>query len=222
MKRRSVLSILTLAMLTVAACSKEEAAAPKAPVAGAPAAPAAEGQLAKIPILPGYKYYVGGPVMKKDAYGKFRLSGFNGEVQQPPSRGMIFGAKTDGDQLEYRVWGNGVLLGLHRGVMRGGVFWQTYAEGYRQGVLIARETIVNDDETKRSKVTTQDLDPENGEVIRTREASLSYLPPADLEDDEDPDENDEDEGGEGNMIPVPGVKKAAPAAPAEGAKDAAK
>ena len=210
MKRCSGLSIVTLLMLGLAACSNEESGKPNAPAAGTAVAPAAKGQLAKIPILPGYKYYVGGPVMKKDAYGRFRLSGFNGEVQQPPSRGMIFGARNDGDQLEYQVWGNGVLLGLHRGKMRDGVFWQEYAEGFRQGVVIARETTVNDDATRKSKVTTQDIDPDNGEVIRTRETLSSYMPPA-VKDDED----DDAEGG--NVVPLPGTNGAAPAAPAKNA-----
>lgn len=225
MKRLALFSIATITMLTAAACSKDEAAKPAAPApaaapaAAAPAAPAAEGQLAKIPILPGYKYYVGGPVMKEDEYGRYRLTSFNGEVAQPPSRGMIFGAKLEGDQLEYKVWGNGILLGFHRGVMRNGVFWKTYGEAFRQGILVAKETIVNDDAIKRSKITTQDIDPENGEVIRTKEISLSYLP---MKMDDD-DEEDEDEGV---AVPLPATKDgapaAAPAAPAEPSKDAAK
>jgi len=214
MKRFALIPIVTVSMLTAAACSQEEAAKPaatapataSAPAAApAAAAPAAEGQLAKIPILPGYKYYVGGPVMKEDEYGRYRLTSFNGEVAQPPSRGMIFGAKLEGDQLEYKVWGNGILLGFHRGAMRNGVFWKTYGEAFRQGILVAKETIVNDDATKRSKITTQDIDPESGEVIRTKEISLSYLPMK-VEEDEDADSD------EGVAVPLPATKDAAPAA----------
>jgi len=203
-------------MLVVTSCSKDETApAPAtAPAPGAAAAkgptPVVEGQLPKIPILPGYKYYVGGPLMKKDVHGRFRIASFNGEVEQPPSRGMIFGAKRDGDQMEYRVWGNGVLLGVHRGVMRDGVFWQTYVEGYRSGKLMARENTVNDDTIKRSKTKHEDIDPETGELIRTTESSVSYLPAAMPDDLEDEDEEEEDEGA-GNMVPAPGVKPAAPA-----------
>jgi hypothetical protein len=136
---------------------------------------------------------------------------------------MIFGAKFEGDQLEYKVWGNGVLLGFHKGVMRDGVFWKTYGEAFRQGVLVAKETIVNDDAAKRSKITTQDIDPDNGEVIRTKEISLSYLPvkiPG-----EDDDEDDDAADGKGVEVPLPASKGAAtatPAAPAAPAKEAAK
>ena len=215
---------LMITMLVLAGCSREDTATPGAPAAGGTAAPAAEtsaaeDRIAKIPILPGYKYYVGGPTMKRDAYGRYRLAGFNGEVEQPPSRGMIFGAKREGDQLEYRVWGNGVLLGLHKGIMRDGVFWQEYAEGYRDGKLVARERTVNDDAAKRSKLTIEDIDRENGEVIRVKEGFRSYLPrltkPDDLEDEDEDDEN-------AAQVPLEAVKEAAPSAPAQPPKDAAK
>lgn len=212
MKRLRVLSLVTIALLGAAACSNEEQARTEKADTGAakPAAsaPAAEGSLPKIPILPGYKYYVGGPVMKQDQYGKYRLHRFDGEVAQPPSRGMVFAAKQDGDKFEYKVWGNGILLGLHRGVMRDGVFWEEYAEGYRQGKLIARETRVNDDADRHSKVTLEDIDPETGEVIRTRERSESYLPAKtdpELEDDED------EEGEDAAPTPPSGDAGSAPA-----------
>ncbi len=206
MKRLPVLSLVTLAMVCTAACSNEEPARQAdAPVASSsPAASAAEGSLPKIPILPGYKYYVGGPVMKQDKYDRYRLHRFDGEVAQPPSRGMLFGAKQDGDQLEYKVWGNGVLLGFHRGVMRDGVFWEEYAEGYRQGKLIARERRTNDDETQRSKVVTEDIDPETGEVIRTRERSESYVPPATDLDDDDEDDDEQPAGKADAPAPAAG------------------
>lgn len=216
MKRTTALPLALVLAFSASACSKEEAPAPGTPAADtAPAAASApaggEKSLEKIPILPGYKYYVGGPVMGKDPYGRFRLERFDGEVQQPPSRGMIFGAKREGDKLEYRVWGNGRLLGFHRGTMKNGLFWQEYIEGYRQGALTAREHVVHDDEAKRSKITTEDIDPETGEVIRTKETSISYLPPA------LPDEMDDDEEGEEDDTDAP--EEAAPApAPKEAAK----
>ncbi|MFN2375532.1 MAG: hypothetical protein ABR538_03285 [Candidatus Binatia bacterium] len=222
MKRTSALPLAFVLTLSVSACSKEEAPAPGAPAANtAPAAasaPAAgDKALEKIPILPGYKYYVGGPVMSKDAYGRFRLERFDGEVQQPPSRGMVFGAKREGEKLEYRVWGNGRLLGFHRGTMRGGVFWQDYVEGYRQGAVTAREHLVHDDVAKRSKVTTEDIDPETGEVIRTKESSVSYLPLAipnelsGLDDDDDEEEDEEEDGAAAprDAAPAPAPKEAA-------------
>lgn len=212
MKRSDALPLALVLALSASACSKEEAPAPGAPAAdtAAASAPAAgDKALEKVPILPGYKYYVGGPVMKKDSHGRFRLERFDGEVQQPPSRGMIFGAKLEGDKLEYRVWGNGRLLGLHRGTMKEGLFWQEYVEGYRQGVLTARERLVHDDEAKTTKITTEDIDPETGEVIRTKEASLSYLPP-EIPEDLSGLEDDEDEGAAEPASPKDADPAAAP------------
>ena len=130
----------------------------------------------------------------------------------PASRGMIFGAKVDGDRLEYRVWANGVLLGVHNGAMRKGVFWQDYAEGYRNGKLVAREHDVHDDAAKRSKVTTEDLDPDNGEVIRVKEASVSYLPPKTKPEDEI-DMDDDDDGLSVPPVKEPATKGGTPPAP---------
>jgi len=210
--RRSTVFVVAAVAAFAASCSKDTGRDSAAPAAQSAASPAADEQrVAKIPILPGYKYYVGGPTMKRDPYGRYRLSAFNGEVAQPPSRGMIFGARREGDQLEYRVWGNAILLGVHRGVMRDGVFWQDYAEGYRDGRLVAREHDVHDDAVRRSKVTTEDLDPQTGELIRTKEASISYLPPAIKSDDEDADEEE--------MVPIVPLP-AAPAAAAAAAPPA--
>lgn len=189
---------LSFAVLTTAGCSQPETD---------PAKPAAEasgqaGSLGKIPMLPGYKYYVGGPTMKRDQYGRFRIQKFNGEVAQPPSRGMIFGAKQEGDKLEYRVWGNGRLLGLHRGTMRDGVFWKEYGESYRDEKIVSRTREVSDDEAKRTKVTVEDIDPENGEVIRTTDSFVSFLPPAIPKDVKDELEDVPGDTKQGDMEPV--------------------
>jgi len=220
MRRSSVLLATLLTIFGVASCSKDEATS-KAPATSAANA-TSDAKLEKVPILPGYKYYVGGPTLQQDAYGRYRITSFNGEIQNPPSRGMIFGVKTEGDKLEYRVWGNGVLLGLHRGVMRQDLFWQDYAESYRMGKLVARENSVHNDEEKASVMTAQDIDPETGEVIRTKSFKLSYTPPKletgdpevdnffDEDEDEDEDEEEEDDAG-----------TAAPAAPPAAAPAAA-
>ncbi len=205
MKRGFVFSIApfaALTMLVVAGCSREEAPTQTAAKAGAPAAapgakakgptPVNEADLPRIPILEGYKYYIGGPFLAPDKYGKQRIQKFNDEVAQPPSRGMVFGARRDGDRMEYKVWGNGRILGYHKGVFREGVYWDEYIEGYKDGKVVARETITHDDVAQRSKVITEELDYETGEVIRTKELSLSYLPaalPKEMEDDEDEDED---------------------------------
>jgi hypothetical protein len=211
---------VVVALSSASGCSKQETAST---TSGGVTATAAT--VPKIPILPGYKYYIGGPSLKRDPYGRYRVHDFNTPVEQPPSRGMIFGVKIDADKLEYRVWGNGKLLAVHRGIMRDGLYWPEYAESYRDEKLVARENTVNDDSIKRSKQTTEDVDPETGEVIRTKEASISYYPPAKLPDDDDdskPDETAPPKGPdsvtseplEGEMQRVPPTP-AAPAAPAE-------
>jgi hypothetical protein len=222
MTRFRFLLLATCAAVVVSACSKSETPAPATPAAAAkPAAP--EAKVLKVPVLPGYKYYVGGPELSRDPYGRFRISGFNGEVQQPPSRGMVFGAKREGNQLEYRVWGNGTPLGYHKGIMRDGVYWEEYGEGYRMGKIVARERQTHDDAAKRSKVITEDLDPETGELIRTKETEISYEPPA-LDDeffaDTDEDE-DEDEDAAPKQAPA-GIVAPGSAATSNAAKDAAK
>lgn len=222
MRRSSVLLAAMLTTLVVASCSKDEAS--KTAPAATAAKATSDAKLEKIPILPGYKYYVGGPMLKRDAYGRYRIASFNDEIQQPPSRGMIFGAKIEGDKIEYRVWGNGVLLGFHRGILRDGLFWQQYGESYRMGKLTARENAVNDDEAKASILTTEDIDPETGEVIRTKQHKISYTPPklpsGDPEDDHffDDDEEEEDDAGTAEPATPPAAAPAAPAAPPAAAK----
>lgn len=212
MKRSSMLAVLTFTLFAAACTSDEGKPSAAAPTAATPAPAAAspdEARPAKVPILEGYKYYVGGPVMGKDPYGRYRISDFQGEVQQPPSRGMVFGVKRDGEQLEYRVWGNGKLLAVHKGVMRDRIFWQEYVEGYRDEKLVAREHHTHNDAETRTTIKTEDLDPKTGESIRVREYSVSYKPPvipSGLEDDPEKDSDDED---------------AAPAAPAPSPERAA-
>jgi hypothetical protein len=220
-----------LSMLAVAGCSKDEAppqvakpaATAPAPAGAPPAAPAApvekpkgptpvsEADLPKVPILPGYKYYVGGPMLSQDKHGRHRIRKFMDEVAQPPSRGMVFGAKQEGDKLEYKVWGNGRPLSFHRGTMRDGLYWDEYVEAYKSGKLVTRETITHDDATRTSKVVTEEFDYETGEPIRTKEMKLSYSPPV-LSDDGEDEEEDED-GAPARAAP----KADAPAAPAPAA-----
>ncbi|HYB98316.1 MAG TPA: hypothetical protein VEC57_04200 [Candidatus Limnocylindrales bacterium] len=199
---------LALAFALAACTSDEKAADPTKPTPTAKAdggKPAAEedARPRNIPILEGYKYYVAGPVMKKDPYGRYRITDFQGEVAQPPSRGLIFGVKRDGDRFEYKVWANGRLVGAHRGIIRDGLYWPEYREGYRDEKLVAREYVTNDDAAKVMRLKVEDIDPATGEVIRTSEGSQTYSPPA---LPEDADEGDEGEGDQG--------KPAAPAAAA--------
>jgi hypothetical protein len=223
--------LATFVLVAAVSCSKKEGPSPAGTAGSAPAASADKGgsdqRVAKIPILAGYKYYVGGPLLKQDAYGRPRIVSFNGEVEQPPGRGIVFGVKKDGDNLEYRVWGNGVLVAVHRGVMREGLYWDTYVENYREEKLVARESSEFDDAAKEVKISAEDIDPEKGEVIRKRVLKMSYLPapvPADVTKELDEGQDDDDDG---SMVPAGGAKApaapaAAPAAPAAKAPDAPK
>lgn len=206
--QRRALSLAALVLFSVVSCSDDQ------PAAEAPsAAPAGtEQKVAKIPLLPGYKYYAGGPVMKRDAYGSYRLHRFDGEVEQPPSRGMVFGAKREGDKLEYRVWANGKLIAVHRGTFReGDVFWQDYAESYVNEKMTARERDEHLDDQKRTKVVLEDIDPATGEVIRVTESLRSYLPPK-VEDAGGADDDTEDAAGGAPAEAAPAGETQAPAA----------
>jgi hypothetical protein len=182
MKRLPALATIFAASLLVSACSKEPDEKPASTATGTerkvtiPEKKTGE-NFTKVPVLPGYKYYTGGPRLSKDQYGRYRIAGFETEVPTPPDKGMVFGVLRDGDKIEYKVWGNGLLLGYNRGVMKDGFFWKEYAESYRKGHLTAREYYTNLDAEKRTKLVTENLDPENGEVIRTKESYILYTPP---------------------------------------------
>jgi hypothetical protein len=218
---RRALPVALLSLLAIAGCSNEESPpAVATKPAGTPIAepakpkgptPVNEAELQKIPILPGYKYYVGGPKMKADKYGKQRIESFNDEVAQPPSRGMIFGVKREGDKMEYTVWGNGRILAVHRGTMRDGVYWGDYSEGYKNGKVVAREHITYDDQAQRAKIVTEEFDYETGESIRTKETSRGYAPivlPEEIE------EGEEDAPAGAGAAPGAAPNAGAPAAPA--------
>lgn len=214
MKRSSTLAVLTFTLFAAACTSDEGKPSVAAPTAAAPSTAASdpdEARPAKVPILDGYKYYVGGPVMDKDPYGRYRIRDFQGEVQQPPSRGMVFGVKRDGDRMEYRVWGNGKLLAVHKGLMRDGIFWQDYVEGYRDEKLVAREHHVHNDAETRTTIKTEDFDPKTGESIRVREYSVSYQPPVIPSDPEDDSElgSDDEEAAPAAPAPSPAAERAA-------------
>jgi|GEM_PF-1068988 len=168
----------------------------------------------KVPILEGYTYYVGGPLLKKDAYGRERIAKFLGEVAQPPSRGMVIGAKRDGDRLEYRVWVNGRAVGVYRGLVRDGLFWREYVETYRNDKPIARELSVNDDAAQLMRIKVEDVDPLTGETIRVTETTKKYAAPVlpDL-----PEEDSRQDSAQGNGK----ADAAAPAQPNQAAPPAA-
>ncbi len=175
------LGVLALAVVVCGvACSSDPAKENKGSVPGTVGAQTAAGgdaRPAKVPILAGYVYYIGGPLLKKDAYGRDRIAKFMGEVAQPPARGMVIGAKRDGDRLEYRVWANGTPLGMYRGVMKDGLFWREYAETFRGDKTIAREFSVNDEAAQLMRVKVEDVDPATGETIRVTESTKKFKAP---------------------------------------------
>lgn len=182
------------------ACSSDpgkEPTAAKPDAAATSPASAADARPVKVPILEGYTYYVGGPLLKKDTYGRMRIAKFLGEVAQPPARGMVIGAKSDGDRLEYRVWVNGRAVGVYRGVMREGTFWREYIETFHGDKTVAREFTVNDDAAQLMRIKLEDVDPATGETIRVTERTQTYLAPKlpDLPDeDSEEDESSEEQG----------------------------
>ncbi|HYC56440.1 MAG TPA: hypothetical protein VEL28_16025 [Candidatus Binatia bacterium] len=216
--RNACLAVPLLALaLMISACSSDEPAPESGETAKAKVkAEDADDRPVNVPILEGFKYYVAGPMMKKDPYGRYRITDFQGEVAQPPSRGLIFGVKRDGDRFEYRVWANGRLVGTHKGAIRDGLYWPEYREGYRDQKLVAREYVTNDDEAKLMRLKLEDIDPATGEVIRTSEYAQSYKPPV-IPNDEDDDElfAEFEEDDDAATAPAPPAEKAPVAAPAD-------
>jgi hypothetical protein len=172
------LCVLTLA----SACSREEKSAKEAEEP--PVIQAAEGM----------KYYVGGPVMKYDDYGRLRLGGFSGEVAAPISRGLLIGYKVepDGKHFEYRTWINGRAVSKSTGFLDGdGLLWFTNRETFdAAGKVVARHSYEYDDEKKSMVSTLQQIDPATGEIVNTAQQEIPYTPPEDIEDEEEEEEGE--------------------------------
>lgn len=133
----------------------------------------------------GMKYYVGGPVMKHDAYGRLRLGGFNGEVAAPSSRGLLLGYRLepDGKHFEYRTWVNGRAVSKSNGFLDAqGLLWFTDRETYdSKGAVLTRQTFTYDDDAKKMTTTVQQLDPKTGAVINDTKQDTPYAPQAEAE-----------------------------------------
>jgi hypothetical protein len=146
-------------------------------------------ELPKIEPIEGMKYYVGGPVMKYDKYGRLRLSGFNGEVATPTSRGLLLGYKLgpDGKHFEYRTWLNGRVVGKSTGwVDEQGMLWFDDRETYdSKGQVIATQKLSYDDDSKTMTSVIEQVDPKTDKVIATSKQDIPYTPP------EEPDEDDD-------------------------------
>jgi hypothetical protein len=145
--------------------------------------------------IAGMKYYVGGPVMKADRYGRLRLAGFNGEVSAPTSRGLLIGIKIDDSKhFDYRTWLNGLAVSQSTGFLdQDGLLWYTHRSTFDgNGKIVARQTFEYDDSRLVMTSLLEHLDPETAEVVRSHREELPYAP---VEEEED--EDDEETGSDG-------------------------
>jgi hypothetical protein len=178
-------AILVATILPFAGCSrsdKKEDAATTAP--------------AKIEPIEGMKYYVGGPVMKYDKYGRMRLAGFNGEVSNPTTRGLLLGFKKNPDSsFDYRTWLNGSIISESSGFLDSdGLLWYRERLSYdANGAVVVRQKFTYDDERKVMNSTLEHLDPADGAVVKTVSDEVPYTPPAEPAGSEDSDDDDADD-----------------------------
>jgi hypothetical protein len=167
-----------------------------------PSSKQADRELPPIEPIEGMKYYVGGPLMKYDAYGRLRLGGFSGEVATPVSRGLMIGYKpsTDGKSFEYRTWVNGRAVSKSTGFLDAkGLLWVTERESYdSNGTVVTRQHFTFDDQAMKMTGIVEELDPKTGAVIRTGKMEEAYKPgpPPDEPQDEEGEEDDGATGGD--------------------------
>lgn len=153
--------------------------------------------------IEGMKYYVGGPVMGHDKYGRMRMKSFNGEIKNPTARGLVIGFKEDpDDKYEFRTWLNGMAINKTYGFRdEDGLLWYEERFTYNpDGRVVVRQTFDYDDGKQIMTSTIEYLDPEDGDVLKKATSEIPYAPPDDEEDWEDEDE-DEDEGAEADEKP---------------------
>jgi len=176
---------LTGSVFSLSSCSrsdKEEDAAKAAP--------------AKIEPIAGMKYYVGGPVMKYDKYGRMRLAGFNGEVSNPTTRGLLLGFKKGDDgSFDYRTWLNGAIISESTGFLDAdGLLWYRERVSYdATGAVVVRQKFSYDEERKVMKSTLEHLDPADGKVVKTVADEVPFTPPAPAPDAEEDEEDSGDD-----------------------------
>lgn len=168
---RRAVSVLGVAVLVGGAlhgCSKSEEG------------PQTKGSAATtIEPVDGMKYYVGGPVMKLDQYGRMRLGGFNGEISTPTSRGLLLGFKKNADStFDYRTWLNGSIITQSTGFLdKDGLLWYSERVSYdANGDITVRQKFEYDDEAKVVKSVLNHIDPESGEVVKTFTRETPYAP----------------------------------------------
>lgn len=160
---------------------------------------APEAKVEAIEPIEGMKYYVGGPIMKHDKYGRLRLAGFNGEISSPTTRGLLLGFKKNDDgTFDYRTWLNGEIISQSTGFLdEGGLLWYNERVSYdANGDVVVRQKFTYDDDKKVMLSSLDHIDPQDGDVVKTESQEIPYTPPADDEEseDEDDDESDPAEG----------------------------
>ena len=138
--------------------------------------------------IDGMRYYVGGPILKYDQYGRLRLGGFNGEVSTPSTRGLLIGfKKNDDNTFDFGSWLNGEPFARSTGrVDEAGLLWYDERRSYDgNGNVTMRQTFVYDDEDQMIRTTLEQIDPEDGEVIKTTTQDIPYAPAEDEESEDD-------------------------------------
>ena len=154
---------------------------------------------AKIEAIEGMKYYVGGPIMKYDKYNRMRLAGFNGEVSNPTTRGLLLGFKKGDDgSFDYRTWLNGSIISQSSGFLDAdGLLWYRERLSYdANGAVVVRQQFTYDDERKVMRSTLEHIDPVDKSIVKTVSEELPYTPPVSDEAAEGEDEEEEDEKGD--------------------------
>ena len=144
--------------------------------------------LPKLVAEEGVDYFVGGPIMALDSYGRIRLKGFAGPVLQPTSRGLLAGVKVDEDgRFDYRTWLNGRLAQRSYGSLdENGLYWYTERLIFGvDGVLAMRKLFSYDDDGLVMTVTAETIDTETGETLATEVTTQPYAPPKKVRKDKD-------------------------------------
>ncbi len=152
----------------------------------------------KIEPRPGWKYYVGGPVMKPDGYGRYRMGEFQGEVSKPSARGFLVGFKAGDDKkFALATWVNGTQMIEASGFIGdNGIYYVTARTTLdAEGRTMSIQSLEYDFEAETENSKLEYFDPETGESVHTVEASRPFRP--DPEEEDDAFFDDDDEEGEG-------------------------
>ncbi len=152
----------------------------------------------KIEAQAGWKYYVGGPVVKPDGFGRYRIGEFQGEISKPSARGFLVGVKREPNkEFQMTTWINGLKMMEASGFIgRYGIYFvtkRTALDG--QGRVMSKQTLEYDDEHELEKSVLEYFDPETSESVHTVKSERPYRPPPDEDDDDFFDDTDDTQSG---------------------------